>query len=72
MYIYRKAQFQTFQHKLIKYTDTWGAAFSSGYLIKIRQTNKQTNWKAVIKIGTENNSHLHSLIGATRLNELFL
>ena len=37
-----KTQFQTFQHKLIKYTDTWGTAFSLGYLIKIRQTNKQT------------------------------
>ena len=72
MYIYMKAQFQTFQHKLIKYTDTWGAAFSLGYMIEIRQTNKQTNWKAVIKIGTENYSHRQSLIGTTRLNELFL
>ena len=41
MYIYMKAQFQIFQHKLIKYTDTWGTAFSDN-LIKIRQTNKQT------------------------------
>ena len=42
MNIYMKAQFQTFQYKLIKYTDTWGTAFSLGHLIKIRQTNKQT------------------------------
>ena len=36
MYIYMKAQFQIFPHKLIKYTDSWGTAFSLGYLIKNR------------------------------------
>ena len=34
MHIYMKAQFQIFQHKFIKYTDTWGTAFSLGYFIK--------------------------------------
>ena len=48
MYIYMKTQFQTFQHKLIKYTDTWGAAFSLGYLIKTRQTNKQTGKQSLV------------------------
>ena len=48
MYIYMEAQFQTFQQKLIKYTDTWGAAFSLNYLIKIRQTNKQTGKQSLV------------------------
>ena len=48
MYIYMIAQFQTFQHKFIKDTDTWGAAFSLGYLIKIRQTNKQTGKQSLV------------------------
>ena len=35
MYIRMKAQFQIFHQNLIKYTDTWGTAFSLGYFIKI-------------------------------------
>ena len=69
MYIYMKAQFQTFRQKLIKYTDTWGAAFTLGYLIEVDKLSKQF-WKAVM--GTENYMPRHSLLGTTHLNELFL
>ena len=63
-----KEQFQIVQHKLIKYIDTWGTAFNLGYLIK---KNKQaTIWKAAM--GTGNYMHRHSLLGTTRLNELFI
>ena len=48
MYIYMKAQFQIFKHKSIKYTDNSGAAFSLGYLIEIRQTNKQTGKQSLV------------------------
>ena len=54
---YMKAQFQMFLHKLIKFTNTWGTAFSLRYLIKIWQTN----WKAVM--GAGNYSHRPSLPG---------